>query len=132
MPTSIDAQPYLAAARCTFCNIPAGLIYYSILAALIDVSNGDPVPTDSNELLNEARCLQSCIPAGLLPYAILAAVGDIEGGGGAGGDCCPAGVGSPEGVVTAEPGASYLDTSTDEFWLKRTGSGNVGWFLKVA
>lgn len=37
------------------------------------------------------------------------------------------GVGSPEGVVTAAPGTTYLDSSTNNFWIKASGSGSVGW-----
>lgn len=84
MVAAIDPAPYITAARCTFCNIPPGLIWYAILAALIDIANGDPVPTDTDELLNEARCLQSCIPHGLLPYTLLAAIEALSSGGGLG------------------------------------------------
>lgn len=41
------------------------------------------------------------------------------------------GAGSPEGVVTASPGAIYTDTNTTEQWNKITGTGNTGWVLKV-
>ena len=55
------------------------------------------------------------------------------GGGGSGtGGAGIVGVGSPEGVVTATPGTSYFDTSTNSYWYKRTGSGNTGWFEIVA
>lgn len=37
------------------------------------------------------------------------------------------GTGSPEGVVTANPGQTYLDTTGDTFWVKKTGTGNTGW-----
>lgn len=37
------------------------------------------------------------------------------------------GSGSPEGVVTANPGTSYLDGDTDSLWYKKTGTGNTGW-----
>ena len=53
-----------------------------------------------------------------------------EGGGGGGGS---AGVGSPEGVVTASPGAVYIDTSTNSLWVKRTGTHtNTGWVQMIA
>ena len=41
------------------------------------------------------------------------------------------GSGSPEGVVTAPPGSLYLNTaggSGTTFYVKRTGTGNTGWF----
>jgi hypothetical protein len=43
-----------------------------------------------------------------------------------------AGIGSPEGVVTASPGTTYLDTSTNGFWVKNNGTGNTGWFQEIA
>lgn len=58
---------------------------------------------------------------------------DLLGGGGSssvGGGL--AGVGSPEGVVTARPGQVYTDTSTGGFWNKITGTGNTGWQQLIA
>lgn len=39
------------------------------------------------------------------------------------------GAGSPEAVVTADPGTTYTDVSVDPplFWVKEFGSGNTGW-----
>ena len=64
-------------------------------------------------------------------------LGAIRGGGGGGGGGGAgtgtfSGVGSPEGVVTASPGATYLDTSTNGFWVKNNGSGSTGWFNEIA
>jgi len=84
MATAIDPTQFLEAAKCSFQCIPPGMIWYAVLAALSDVANGDPVPTDTNEIIDEARCLSQCIPPGFLPYAILAAVSNISGGGGGG------------------------------------------------
>jgi hypothetical protein len=56
---------------------------------------------------------------------ILGALIDGGTGGGTGGTF--AGAGSPEGVVTANPGSVYTDTSTGSFWNKLTGTGNTGW-----
>ena len=69
---------------CQFHCIPPGAIWYAILAALIDISNGDDVPTDVNELLDQARCLENCIPPGLVPYQILTALMGLSGGTGGG------------------------------------------------
>jgi len=52
------------------------------------------------------------------------AVGGATGTGGAG----IVSTGSPEGAQTAPPGTIYLDTSTGDLWIKRTGIGNTGWF----
>lgn len=46
--------------------------------------------------------------------------------GGAGGTGL-VGHGSPEGVVTADPGTPYLDLDTNNYWYKATGTGNTGW-----
>lgn len=69
-------------AKCDISQIDRGLIWYAVLAALLDVANGDPVPTDPDTLMAEAACLASQIDAGLVPYAILQAVSGITGGGG--------------------------------------------------
>jgi len=42
------------------------------------------------------------------------------------------GTGSPEGVVTAEPFKTFLDTAAaagSNFYVKKTGAGNTGWQL---
>lgn len=40
------------------------------------------------------------------------------------------GTGSPEGVVTAIPGSTYVDVSNGNLWVKQTGTGNTGWTNK--
>ena len=37
------------------------------------------------------------------------------------------GVGSPEGVITANIGAVYVDNTNQVVYFKATGSGNTGW-----
>lgn len=67
---------------------------------------------------------------------ILSAIQDAAPGSGAtdyatGGNF--SGAGSPEGVVVASPGATYIDTSSGSFWMKKTGSGtNTGWLQQIA
>ena len=42
------------------------------------------------------------------------------------------GSGSPEGVITAEPKALYMDTAGSSgsiMYIKQTGAGNTGWIL---
>jgi len=39
------------------------------------------------------------------------------------------GAGSPEGVVTANPGSIYLNSSGGPPYYKNTGTGNTGWVL---
>lgn len=81
---AIDSQPFIEEARCYYSCVPSGLVWYTILAALVDISEGTPVPTDPNELIDQARCLESCIPPGYVPYAILGALAIISGSGGGG------------------------------------------------
>lgn len=65
-------------------------------------------------------------PALVVLQKILGATIDLSGGGGSGSGTF-SGAGSPQGSVTASPGATYLDTSTGNFWSKQTGAGNSGW-----
>jgi|GEM_PF-2034991 len=115
MATAIDPTQFLEAAKCSFQCIPPGMIWYAVLAALTDVANGDPVPTDTNEIIDEARCLSQCIPAGFLPYAILAAVSNISGGG-TGGSGVECGAADPAAAPSGSCGLYY-----------RTDNGNL-WF----
>lgn len=39
------------------------------------------------------------------------------------------GSGSPEGTVEGNPGQSYVDTDTNDLWVKICGIGKVGWRL---
>lgn len=48
-------------------------------------------------------------------------------GGGGSGTTGLSGSGSPEGVVTAAVGTTYVRTDTGGFWYKTSGSGNTGW-----
>lgn len=56
----------------------------------------------------------------------------IDGGGGGPGVTFLFGVGSPEGVVTATQGVTYVRTDTSGFWYKVSGSGNTGWAEGIA
>jgi hypothetical protein len=60
---------------------------------------------------------------------LLNAISDAFGGGGGGGgglNVAP-GVVNPEGVVTANAGATYWNSANQTFWEKQSGSGNTGW-----
>lgn len=39
------------------------------------------------------------------------------------------GNGSPEGVVTANPGRGYVDESNGDLWVKQSGTGSTNWVL---
>lgn len=44
-----------------------------------------------------------------------------------------AGAGSPEAAVTASPGATYINTTDESFWVKKTGTNtNTGWIQLIA
>lgn len=69
----------------------------------------------------------------ILEVKILNALNDTTGGGGGGtGGAGVVGAGSPEGVVTANPGTIYFDSTGDSLWIKETGAGNTGWQQLIA
>jgi hypothetical protein len=94
------------------------MIWYAILAAAINISNGMPVPTNPNELMAQAACLR-CIPEGLLPYAILEALRTGGGGGGV-----TYGTSNP---VAAPAGDSGMYYRTDTFQLWVWNSATATW-----
>lgn len=68
----------------------------------------------------------------ILEVRILNALRAAGGSGGGTGQAGITGSGSPEGVVTATAGTTYLDEDTDSLWFKKTGSGNTGWIQLIA
>lgn len=54
-----------------------------------------------------------------------------SGGGGGGATAPVSGSGSPEGVVTADPGTPYWDATNKKWYVKDTGTGNTGWAIQV-
>lgn len=79
MATAAQAQALVDAAKCDLCTIPEGMIWYAVLAGLMDKGTGGSgsLPTNINDLMDEAKCLSCVIPEGLLPYAILEAVRNL-------------------------------------------------------
>jgi hypothetical protein len=85
--TSAEVQTLIDSVPCDLCNMDPGLVPYAILAALIDVSNGDSVPATTQGLITEANCLICLVPPGLVPFLTIQAIrGITAGGGGGGGD----------------------------------------------
>lgn len=41
------------------------------------------------------------------------------------------GIGTPEAVVTAAPGAIFWQTDGPTLWVKNTGTGNTGWLQLI-
>ncbi len=106
---AIDPQAAIDAAQ-PWCCVPQGDLWFAVLAALIDVGNGDPVPS-TNDLLAQVACLKCAVQSGDLPLLILGAVAGITGGGGSGG-----GVTCGNGVPVAAPTGScglYYDKLTN-------------------
>lgn len=62
---------------------------------------------------------------------ILGAINDGGGGGGGGGGAGLYGVVDPNGSETADPGTTYVNTANHTFWVKESGSGNLGWVQYV-
>jgi hypothetical protein len=41
------------------------------------------------------------------------------------------GIGSPEGNTRGEPGWTYMDRTTGDIYVKRTGTGTTGWEQRI-
>jgi hypothetical protein len=111
--TASEANALIADATCDMSCLPPGLVMYAILAALIDVGNGLPVP-DAQTLASEANCLLCYLSPGMVPYAILQAIRGISsGGGGSGGVTCGAAdpVAAPSGTC-----GLYYRTNDGSLW----------------
>src|SRR5947207_14683055 len=107
--TADEANALIADAKCDLSCLPPGLVWYAILAALIDVGNGNAVP-DATTLASEANCLLCVISPGMVPYAILQAIRGISSGGsGGGGVTC--GTGAPSAAPASGCGL-YIDDAT--------------------
>lgn len=86
----------------------------------IDVKNGAAQIQSVLPISDIGQCAQIWV---LLQIANNPAVFNVVAGGGT------TGTGSPEGVVTAIPGSSYLDTAAANFYVKASGVSNTGWLL---
>lgn len=78
----------------------------------------------ASDLLSSAQCF-ACLSKRQLQAIIVQLLCNISVDGT--GTTNFVGSGSPEGVVTADPAAMYFDQDTDQFYYKKTGSGNTGW-----
>lgn len=72
--TGAEIQALVDDIPCDLCNISPGLAPYAVLAALIDVSTGNPVPDTTQELLTEANCLTCLVPPGLVSALMIQAI----------------------------------------------------------
>lgn len=106
--TAEEVQTLINDVPCDLCNAPPGLQWYLVLAALIDLANGDPVPTTTQGLISEADCLLCLVPPGLVPYLMVQALRDISSGGGGAVTC---GSGAPVAAPSGTCGL-YYDNDT--------------------
>lgn len=126
------AQSLFTETECLGCVWPQDNAQRLRIGLLLTILSDLGVTMTPQELLDEATCyicLDGVSQADGIELALLNQIQEnIAGGGGGGGE---AGVGSPEGVVTANPGTTYVDTSTGNFWVKQTGVGNTGWLQLI-
>lgn len=85
---------------------------------------------EPNTLLDSARCFQ-CLSQKELQQVVTYLLCQILSNGSSG-SAGLSGAGSPEGVVTANPGTTYVNTTDESFWVKKTGTGNTGWIKLIA
>lgn len=84
---------------------------------------------DAQSLVTAAQCLNCGIPVGIQNNIIIYLLCQIvnSGGGGGGGAAFLSGAGSPAGSVNSTvTGQTYLDTSSNNFWMS-TATGTGGW-----
>lgn len=113
----IDPQAAVDAAQ-PYCCIPKGDLWLGVLAALIVVGNGDPMPT-AEELQADIACLRCSVQSGDVPLLILGAVANITGGAGGGGVTC--GAGAPVAAPSSAC-ALYVDTDTGTIYSYYLGA----------
>lgn len=96
--------------------------------------------TDPQTLMAWGKCFQcngEASVADMMELALLDMISQNITGGGGGGvtGCCSHGTGSPEGVVVADIGAMYADTTdpaNPDFYIKTANDGlNTGWVLVI-
>ena len=110
--TADEVQTLIDSVPCDLCNSPPGLQPYLVLAAMIDIANGNPVPETTQGLITEANCLLCMVPPGLVPYLMVQALRDISSGGGGGsGGGVTCGAGAPVAAPSSAC-ALYVDTTT--------------------
>lgn len=123
---SAAVQEIIDESQCAVCT--GGTLFQTMEAGLLlRILTGIGVTMTQAEILSEASCftcLGMSLPQAVTLVLLNAIDANITGGGIPGSQI---GSGSPEGVVTAEPGTMYWDSVGDALWVKETGSGNTGW-----
>lgn len=88
---------------------------------------------DPQDLIDEAKCFKCFSPAQLQAIIAYLLCEILDGGGGGGVGCSQHGNGSPEGVVTANIGCTYVqEDAPGVFWVKVANDGaNTGWAVNT-
>ncbi len=122
----------LSAESGCFCAVTApGNVQMFRLALLTRILESLGVTMTVPALMTYGKCY-GCLgitPGEQAELALLDQIAQNIGTGTGGGGL--SGVGSPEGIVTANPGATYLDTANGFFYAKQTGTGSTGWLAIV-
>lgn len=130
---SCDIQTLLATNPCLYALAPEELrvVKTQLLCALYNQVNGGPaVNCDIQTLLDDGKCFWTQPPfiLEMLQTQLLCNIAaKISGGGGSGG--LQHGTGSPEGVVNANAGQFYWDTTNSAMYFNTATSGTTGWTL---
>lgn len=114
--TAVEVQDLIDDIPCDLCYMSPGMVPYAVLAAMLDVANGTPVPETTQGLIAEANCLFCVVPAGMVPFLQIQALRNISsGGGGSGSVTC--GVSDPVAAPTVACALHYrTDNGAVWFW----------------
>lgn len=123
--TGAEIQALVDDIPCDLCNISPGMAPYAVLAALIDISTGNPVPDTTQALLTEANCLTCLVPPGLVPALMIQAIRAIPVIGGS--SCLLCSIDTDPTDPPDCPCALHYrkDNSTLFYWYAELGQ----WFL---
>ncbi len=119
--TATEVQDLINDIPCDLCNAPPGLAWYLVLAAMVDLANGDPVPETTQELISEANCLLCLVSPGMVPYLMIAALREISAGGGVGGGGVECSVGVPVSTPSSAC-ALAVDSNDGTIYVWRNGA----------
>ena len=111
----------IAEAGCTVCS-GATTMFQTLAISMLKQITG----MTQAEVEAESPCW-ICYGLSQAEAAMLVLLNNLSGGGSGTGGAGSVGNGSPEGVVTAEPGTTYYDLVQPALWYKTSGSGNTGW-----
>lgn len=81
--------------------------------------------------MSEATLSTTPKPIDTIRILLVRILNAIRGGSGGTGGQGLTGLGSPEGVVSANPGTIYYATDTGGFYVKGSGSGSTGWVALI-